>query len=130
MVREIVNNGVCSMPNDKFAGLAGVCPTLVKNTRRLADANGWITVVHRPRPGQKSLTNLIYALSPELRAWIATRRKMIGGKKVPTAQTRYSNTLPQKPGMVLGYRMKRLGEGTLGHWPTEKGGAKVAGTSK
>ena len=87
MVREIVNSGVCDLPNDKIAGLAGVCPTLVKNTRRRAEDERWINVIHRPRPGQKSLTNLIYALSAELRAWIATRRKMIGGKFVPTAKT-------------------------------------------
>ena len=83
MVREIVNHGVCDLPNDKIAGLAGVCPTLVKNTRRLAEDERWVKVIHRPRRGQKSLTNLIYALSPELRTWIATRRKMIGGKFVP-----------------------------------------------
>jgi hypothetical protein len=87
MVREIVNHGVCDLPNDKIAGLAGVCPTLVKNTRRLAKGHGWITVIHRPRRGEKSLTNLIYALSPELRAWIATRRRLIGGKSVPTTKT-------------------------------------------
>jgi hypothetical protein len=87
MAREIVNHGVCDLPNDKIAGLAGVCPTMVKNTRRLAEGHGWINVVHRPRRGQKSLTNVIYALSPELRAWIATRRKMIGGKFMPTTKT-------------------------------------------
>ena len=87
MVREIVNHGFCDMPNDKIAGLAGVCPTMVKNVRRLAEGHGWINVIHRPRPGQKSLTNLIYALSPELRTWIATRRRMIGGKFVPTTKT-------------------------------------------
>jgi len=87
MVREIVNHGVCNLPNDKIAGLAGVCPTMVKNTRRLAEGHGWISVIHRPRPGQKSLTNLVYALSPELRAWIATRCRRIGGKFVPTAKT-------------------------------------------
>ena len=101
MVREIVNHGVCDLPTDKIAGLAGVCPTMVKNTRRLAEGHGWISVIHRPRPGQKSLTNLVYALSPELRAWIATRRRMIGGKSVATAQTRYSNTLPKNPRKVF-----------------------------
>jgi hypothetical protein len=130
MVREIVKRGVCDLPNDKIAGLAGVCPTLVKNTRRLAEGHGWVSVIHRPRPGQKSLTNLIYALSPELRAWIATRRKMIGGKSVPTAKTCNSDTSPRRPGMVPGHRQKRLGDGDLGYRPTEKGDAKVAATSK
>jgi hypothetical protein len=130
MVREIVNHGVCDLPNDKIAGLAGVCPTMVKNTRRLAEGHGWISVIHRPVRGQKSLTNLIFALSPELRAWIATRRKMIGGKSVPTAKTSNSTTSTQRPGMVSGYRPKRLGEG--GYRPTadQKGVAKVAATSK
>jgi hypothetical protein len=87
MVREIVHHGVCDLVNDRIAGLAGVCPTLVKNTRRLAEGHGWINVIHRPVRGQKSKTNLIYALSPELRAWIATRRKMIGGKRLPTTKS-------------------------------------------
>ena len=123
MVREIVNHGVCDLPTDKIAGLAGVCPTLVKNTRRLAEGHGWIRVTHRPRRGQKSLTNLVYALSPELRAWIATRRRMIGGKFVPPTQARYSNTSTRKPGMVPGLPPKR---GSA----MEEGVAGVAGTSK
>jgi hypothetical protein len=114
MVREIVNHGVCDLPNDKIAGLAGVCPTLVKNTRRLAEGHGWISVIHRPRPGQKSLTNLIYALSPELRAWIATRRRMIGGKFVPPTQTRYSNTSPQNPRKGFQLPESGLARGALG----------------
>jgi hypothetical protein len=126
MVREIVNHGVCDLPNDKIAGLAGVCPTLVKNTRRRAEDERWIRVIHRPRPGQKSLTNLIYALSPELRTWIATRRKMIGGNFVPTTKTSNSTTSTQRPGMVLAYRNKRLGEGRFGQRPSEKRVAGVA----
>jgi hypothetical protein len=87
MVREIAKHGVCSLTNDAIAGMAGVCPTLVKNTRRFVTSLGWFRVIHRPRAGRKSLTNLVTALSPELRAWIATRRKAIGGKRVPPAQT-------------------------------------------
>jgi hypothetical protein len=86
-VREIVKHGVCSLPNDAIAGMAGVCVTVVKNTRRLTTLLGFIRVIHRPRRGQKSKTNLIYALSPELRGWIATRRRMIGGKSVPPTQS-------------------------------------------
>jgi hypothetical protein len=114
MVREIVNHGVCDLPNDKIAGLAGVCPTLVKNTRRRAENEEWIKVIHRPVRGQKSLTNLICALSPELRTWIATRRKMIGGKFVPPTKTGNSTTSSQRSGMVPGYRSKGLSEGRFG----------------
>ena len=123
MVREIVNHGVCDLPTDKIAGLAGVCPTMVKNTRRLAEGHGWISVIHRPRPGQKSLTNLVYALSPELRAWIATRRRMIGGKFMPTAKTSNSTTSTRRPGMVSNYRNKRLGEGGYRPAADQKGTA-------
>jgi hypothetical protein len=90
IVREIVKHGVCSLPVDRIAGEAGVCATMVKNAQRLARALGWITIVHRPRRGQKSLTNLIYALNAELRLWLRTRRKMTGmtgGKKMPPTQT-------------------------------------------
>jgi hypothetical protein len=109
MAREIVHHGVCDLPNDKIAGLAGVCPTLVKNTRRLAEEGQWIKVIPRPRRGEKSLTNLIYALSPELQAWIATRRKMIGGKSLATTKTRYSDASTRNPETVPGYRRKGLG---------------------
>ena len=121
---------MCDLSNDKIAGLAGVCTTMVKNTRRLAEGHGWITVIHRPRPGQKSKTNLIYALSPEMRVWIATRRKMIGGKLVPTTKTCNSDTSTRRPGMAPGYRPKGLGEGSLGHRPIEKVDAKVAAGPK
>jgi hypothetical protein len=107
MVREIVNHGVCDLPNDKIAGLAGGGVTLVKNTRRHAKLLGWITVIPRPRQGQKSLTTLVYALSAELQAWISTRCRMIGGKSVATAQTRYSNTLPKNP--RKGFRLPERG---------------------
>jgi hypothetical protein len=98
-VREIVKHGVCSLPIDAIAGMAGVCATMVKNTRRLAEALGVIRVIHRPRRGQKSKTNLIYALSPELRAWIATRRGMIGGKLVPSTQSDVERKKPSGIGM-------------------------------
>jgi hypothetical protein len=126
IVREIVNHGVCDLPNDKVAGLAGVCPTLVKNTRRRAEDERWIKVIHRPRPGQKSLTNLIFALSLELRAWIATRRRMIGGKFVPTTKTSSSTTSFQRPGMVPGYRPKELGEGRYGPSAEQRKVARVS----
>jgi hypothetical protein len=101
-VREIVKHGVCSLPIDAIAGMAGVCATMVKNTRRLATLLGFIRVIHRPRRGQKSKTNLVYALSPELRAWIATRRRMIGaigGKLVPSTQANVERKKPSGIGL-------------------------------
>jgi hypothetical protein len=99
-VREIVKHGVCSLPNDAIAGMAGVCETMVKNTRRLTTLLGFTRVIHRPRRGQKSKTNLIYALSAELKAWIAARRRMIGttgGKHLPPAQTYIERKKPSGP---------------------------------
>jgi hypothetical protein len=114
MVREIVHHGVCSLPNDAIAALAGTCVTMVKNVRRLAEALGWITVIHRPRRGQKSLTNLIHTLNPELRAWIATRRRMIGGKRLTTTQMNMDSDTPcRREPMSKGGR-KRLGDERVG----------------
>lgn len=91
MVREIVKHGVCSLPIDAIAAMAGVCATTVKSARRLATVLGLIRVVFRPVRGRKSKTNLVYALSAELKLWIATRRRIvasvIGGKSLPPTKT-------------------------------------------
>jgi hypothetical protein len=98
-VREIVKHGVCSLTNGAIAAQAGVCETMVKKTRRLTVLLGFIRVIHRPRRGQKSLTNLVYALSPELRAWIATRCRMIGGTRMPPAQADLRKKEPSGTGL-------------------------------
>lgn len=67
---EVKARGVCDLPLDKIAALAGVCRTTVRNALNEARRLGMVRVTSRPRPGQKNLTNLIEILSPEWRTWL------------------------------------------------------------
>ncbi len=67
---EIKRHGICDLPNDKIAALAGVCRTTVQTTMHEARRLGHITITERPQPGRKSLTNVVEIISPEWRAWI------------------------------------------------------------
>lgn len=67
---EVKHHGVCDLPIDKIAALAGVCRTSVQNALHEARLLGLIAIRGRPRRGAKNLTNLIEILSPEWRAWL------------------------------------------------------------
>lgn len=67
---EVKHHGVCDLPIDKIAALAGVCRTLVQNTMHEARRLLHIRITERPQTGRKSLTNLVEIVSPEWRAWI------------------------------------------------------------
>ena len=68
---EIKHHGICDLPIDKIAALAGVCRTTVQTTLYDADElHHHIDVTRRPRPGQKHLANVVKIISPEWLAWI------------------------------------------------------------
>lgn len=67
---EIKRRGICDMPIDKIAALAGVCRTTVQTTLHEAKRLKHIRVTERPVRGRKSLTNLIRIMSPEWEAWL------------------------------------------------------------
>lgn len=68
---EIKQQGVCDLPIDKVAALAGVCRTTVQTTLHEARRLGHIRITERPVPGRKSLTNLIHIISREWLTWIS-----------------------------------------------------------
>jgi hypothetical protein len=70
IAREVRRAGHCDLPIDKIAGLAGVSRRLTQNAIRQAERLGLVLVEARPRPGQKSLTNLIEVISPEWISWL------------------------------------------------------------
>jgi hypothetical protein len=70
---EVKRQGICDFPIDKIAALAGVCRTTVQTTMHEARRLGHIKITERPRPGRKSLPNIVEIISPEWLAWI--RRK-------------------------------------------------------
>jgi hypothetical protein len=67
---EVKHHGICDLPIDKIAALAGVCRTMVQNTMHEARRLGHIKITERPQPGRKNLPNVIEIISPEWRAWM------------------------------------------------------------
>ena len=77
VAREAQRRGHCSLPIDAIAAIAGTCRTVVQGALRHARRIGLIAVTERPRPGQKSDTNLVTISSPEWQAWLR-----LGGDRV------------------------------------------------
>jgi hypothetical protein len=68
---EVKHHGVCDLPIDKIGALAGVGRTTVQTALHIAwKGCAHIRITHRPRRGQKSLTNIVEITSPEWLAWI------------------------------------------------------------
>lgn len=67
---EIKHHGVCDLPIDKIAALAGVCRTTVQTTLHEGRRLFHIKVTERPQWGRKSLTNVIKIASPEWLIWL------------------------------------------------------------
>ena len=67
---EIKRHGICDFPIEKIAALAGVGRTTVQTTMHEARRLGHITIIERPRPGKKNLTNLVRISSLAWLAWI------------------------------------------------------------
>lgn len=75
--RQCQRAGVCSLPIDAIAALAGVSRTTVQNAMRQARLVGLIHVKERRIPGRRSLTNVITVVSKDWTAWL----KLGGGFK-------------------------------------------------
>jgi hypothetical protein len=67
---EVKRSGVCELPIDKVAALAGVCRSSVQATLNKAAELFHLKIRHRPRRGEKSDTNWIEIASSEWREWI------------------------------------------------------------
>jgi hypothetical protein len=67
---EIKYHGVCDLPIDKIAALAGVCRTTVQTTLHGARRLSHIKITERPQPRRKNLPNVVEIISPKWRTWI------------------------------------------------------------
>lgn len=67
---EVKRHGVCELPIDRIAALAGVCRTTVQTTMHEARRLGHVAITERPRPGRKNLPNAVEIISREWRAWL------------------------------------------------------------
>jgi len=96
---EVKATGNCDLPIDKIAALAGVCRTTVQTTLHEARRLGHVTIVERPQPGRRSLTNVVTIVSAEWLTWIkrgptAHRPSRIGSnsvEKVSPTKSEYKN---------------------------------------
>src|SRR5260370_1193055 len=79
---EIKRHGVCDLPIDKIAALAGVCRTTVQTAMHEARRLHHIKITERPVPGRKSLSNLIEIPQSEWAVWI---------KRAPSATHRIAS---------------------------------------
>jgi hypothetical protein len=81
VARACQRMGVCVLPIDAIAALAGVERTTAKNAMRQARRLGLIEVRERRIPGQKSLTNVVKVIAPDWLAWLKHKPEGIGVKK-------------------------------------------------
>jgi hypothetical protein len=66
----VKRQGICNLPIDKIAALAGVCRTTVQTTMHEARLLGHIKITERPQLGRKNLPNVVEIVSPEWWIWI------------------------------------------------------------
>ncbi|MER8539146.1 hypothetical protein NKH17_06730 [Mesorhizobium sp. M1334] len=119
---EVKHHGVCDLPLDRIAAVAGVSRTTVQNALREAQAHGHVTVEARPRKREKNLTNLVRVLSKEWLAWLKrgpSLARSIGFKSFhPTKNQDQTTTIS------AGHRAEH------GHGSASGSGAKGLGNRK
>ncbi len=70
VAHEVKRHGICDLPVDKIAALAGCGRTTVQNALHEARRLGHVTILERPRPGQKNLPNVVRIVAKEWLTWI------------------------------------------------------------
>jgi hypothetical protein len=96
---EVKRYGICDLPIDKIAALAGVCRTTVQTTMHEARRLGHISITERPQPGRKSLPNVIEIISLEWRTWIRrgpSAARLIGSNPLKMVSTTKNKNLRKK----------------------------------
>jgi len=84
IARQVQRTGVCVLPIDAIAALAGCSRTTVKNALRQAKLLGMIHVKERRIPGRKSLTNIVSIVSKE---WLGWLKLGVGVKRLTTSNS-------------------------------------------
>jgi hypothetical protein len=90
---ECKHHGICDLPIDKIAALAGCCRTTVQTTLHEARRLFQLRITERPQWGRKSLTNVVEIISLEWLSWIRrgpTAHRVTGSnslKKVNTTKS-------------------------------------------
>jgi hypothetical protein len=93
---EVKHHGICDLPIDKIAALAGVCRTTVQTTLHEARLLSHVKITERPQPGRKHLTNIVEIVSLEWRAWLRRgpcAHRPIGSNSVKMVSTTKSTVI-------------------------------------
>ena len=80
IARQVQRGGVCSLPIDALAALAGVSRTSVQNTLRQGRRLGLLEVRERRRRGLPALTNVVKVISREWQGWLKLNGEVEGSK--------------------------------------------------
>ncbi len=89
--RQCQRGGVCVLPIDAVAALAGVSRSTTQNALRAARRLGLIEVKERRRRGLPSLTNVIKVISVDWSAWLKLSGQGVGFKLLsPTVSHSHS----------------------------------------
>jgi hypothetical protein len=118
---EVKKHGVCALPIDAIAAMAGVHRTTVQNALREGQGKGEvpgvpiISVQERRRKGQRSLTNIIRIISPEWLTWLrkgpsASSKAILGegsNKKLSTTDTSKKERETDAPGRREGISVRK-----------------------
>jgi hypothetical protein len=67
---EVERGGVCTLPNDKIAAIAGVCRSTVKNALREARVRGLVSIEERRKTPRYNAPNIVRIIAPEWRSWL------------------------------------------------------------
>jgi DNA-binding transcriptional MocR family regulator len=89
VARTVQKCGVCVLPIDAIAALAGVSRTTAQNALRQARRLGLIEVKERRRRGLPSMTNVIRVIAAEWLNWLKIGEQGGGFRKSSTANSSY-----------------------------------------
>lgn len=113
---EVKHHGVCDLPIDRIAAVAGVSRTTVQNAIREARELGHLAVDMRPRQGQKNLTNLVRVISAEWMAWLKrgpSLARSIGFKSLHPTKNQDKNSIQRRDDCAGESSASGLGKGGM-----------------
>ncbi len=109
-------HGQCDLCVDAIGARAGVCARMVQTAQRLAESFGWLSIQARPRPGRKSLPNVLRVISKKWLAWLGV-----------ASRHRVKNSASHGKSKI-NINLTASGNGT--HWPRRTATASFWGSAK
>jgi hypothetical protein len=93
IARQCQRSGVCTLPVDAIAALAGVCRRTVQCALRQARLVGLVLVKERRVPGRRSGTNIVTVISKDWLGWL----RLGGCKFLHSTSNPVFNSEPLRP---------------------------------